>query len=389
MKNVGRNDPCTCGSGKKLRKCCGSPAVFAAIERSMREGKLARAHFESRFGKVKDIVHADFHGSKFVGIGSRLLISNPKKPWRTFPDFLEDFLKGTMGREWWTAEVGKQPADRHPLVQLAHWSVEHRERTPADAAGIVEVTDDGASVEFVLVAYDLYVVRHHMLFNRRILSRLRDRQQYHGARIELAAAATFLRAGFTLEMENEKDGSKKHPEFIAVEPSTGFRVAVEAKRRHRSEHDVGIRLGIDQLVRSAVEKVGTEAFALYLELNAPPLAGRPLAPAWMDELSNALNVHGRVPDSAVPTGYSDVVSVLLVTNRRFLPGEPPVFQQVVVVPIYGVRPLPQRSIDALRTALAQTRSVPNSFDEGVGDLQRGMRPPRSPDDRGLLDGDQR
>ena len=23
---VGRNDPCTCGSGKKFKKCCGSPA---------------------------------------------------------------------------------------------------------------------------------------------------------------------------------------------------------------------------------------------------------------------------------------------------------------------------------------------------------------------------
>jgi preprotein translocase subunit SecA len=25
-KKVGRNDPCTCGSGKKYKKCCGSGA---------------------------------------------------------------------------------------------------------------------------------------------------------------------------------------------------------------------------------------------------------------------------------------------------------------------------------------------------------------------------
>jgi len=23
---IGRNDPCTCGSGKKYKKCCGKPA---------------------------------------------------------------------------------------------------------------------------------------------------------------------------------------------------------------------------------------------------------------------------------------------------------------------------------------------------------------------------
>ncbi|MEN9343578.1 MAG: motif [Chlamydiota bacterium] len=25
VENVGRNDPCPCGSGKKLKKCCGLP----------------------------------------------------------------------------------------------------------------------------------------------------------------------------------------------------------------------------------------------------------------------------------------------------------------------------------------------------------------------------
>lgn len=25
MTKAGRNDPCTCGSGKKMKKCCGTP----------------------------------------------------------------------------------------------------------------------------------------------------------------------------------------------------------------------------------------------------------------------------------------------------------------------------------------------------------------------------
>lgn len=30
-KRVGRNDPCTCGSGKKYKKCCGKTAVRASL----------------------------------------------------------------------------------------------------------------------------------------------------------------------------------------------------------------------------------------------------------------------------------------------------------------------------------------------------------------------
>ncbi len=28
-REVGRNDPCPCGSGKKFKKCCGSPKLSA------------------------------------------------------------------------------------------------------------------------------------------------------------------------------------------------------------------------------------------------------------------------------------------------------------------------------------------------------------------------
>ncbi|MBL8911435.1 MAG: SEC-C domain-containing protein [Archangium sp.] len=171
----GKNDPCNCDSGKKYRKCCGTPAKLAALREAIRKaeqqikvGQVARARHEAQFGKVKEVVHADFKGSKFVAVGNHFSISHPERPWRTFPDFLDAFLKNTMSRDWWLAEVAKASSDQHPLVRLGEWNRELVQRRPADADGIVVMGDDGASLEYVLVAYDLYVTRHHMHFNRRI-----------------------------------------------------------------------------------------------------------------------------------------------------------------------------------------------------------------------------
>ncbi len=47
MKEVGRNDPCPCGSGKKYKKCCAQKSlmqrrVFHQIESSQAESSIQR-----------------------------------------------------------------------------------------------------------------------------------------------------------------------------------------------------------------------------------------------------------------------------------------------------------------------------------------------------------
>lgn len=37
--------------------------------------------------------------------------------WKTFPDFLMDYIKGKLGKDWITAEIAKAPQQQHPLVQ--------------------------------------------------------------------------------------------------------------------------------------------------------------------------------------------------------------------------------------------------------------------------------
>lgn len=47
MKNVGRNDPCPCGSGKKFKKCCAQKSsmerrTFSAINTSAVQSSMSR-----------------------------------------------------------------------------------------------------------------------------------------------------------------------------------------------------------------------------------------------------------------------------------------------------------------------------------------------------------
>jgi hypothetical protein len=67
-----------------------------------------------------------------------------------------------------------------------------------------------------------------------LLARLKHREQFQGALHELFAAATCLRAGFTITPENEKDPNRRHVEFIAVHKATRQHLLVEAKSRHRA-----------------------------------------------------------------------------------------------------------------------------------------------------------
>ena len=92
-------------------------------------------------------------------------------------------------------------------------------------------------------AYDLFTVQDNGRLDARLIERLKNCDQFQGARHELFAEATCLRAGFSIEHEDETDGLTRHAEFTATHKASGQRVSVEAKSKHRpaysafQEHD--------------------------------------------------------------------------------------------------------------------------------------------------------
>jgi hypothetical protein len=67
-----------------------------------------------KFGNTRPIISADFQGYKFVASGDRI---NCSKKWKTFHDFLFDYLRLTVGNGWGAGELQKDPDDRHPIIK--------------------------------------------------------------------------------------------------------------------------------------------------------------------------------------------------------------------------------------------------------------------------------
>src|SRR5262249_7558000 len=155
----------------------------------------------------------------------------------------------------------------------------------------------GAMRAYLLLAYDLYTLGHHSALQDRLLHRLRNADQYQGARHELFAAATCIRAGFDIQHEDETDRSSGHVEFVAVHRRTGARICIEAKSK-RSKGVLGwpgdrepedkVRVRIGQLVNDALSKPRKHPLVIFVDLNLPPGAPAPRTEAWFKAVTGHL-----------------------------------------------------------------------------------------------------
>ena len=99
---------------------------------------------------------------------------------------------------------------------------------------------------------------------------------FAGALFETYAATAFLKAGFTLAFENERDGSMSHVEFVALYPKTGKRFSVEVKARERRRVDPGAkdvtdvkRLRVANKLNKALGKEAAHTRVVMIEINVP------------------------------------------------------------------------------------------------------------------------
>lgn len=131
MKGRNRNQPCSCGSGRKYKKCCGALSsvrssnptiqvrtISPEVERAFVQHQLREAERARKFGHVRPIISTDHQGYKFVAVGNQLHYS---KSWKTFHDFLWNYIAGVVTKEWGDAELKKPFEERHPIVQWYHY----------------------------------------------------------------------------------------------------------------------------------------------------------------------------------------------------------------------------------------------------------------------------
>ena len=290
MTNIGRNQPCPCGSGKKYKKCHGaytvkeSPLNFpdsqAALAQGIKEVEARHARREKQQGLGRPIIAAKLRDHQMVAVGKRVHFSDK---WHTFHDFLRDHLFGLLGKEWGAAELAKPLEERHRILRWFDQATEDARRTGTKTGEVYTAPMSGAVRAFINLAYNVYLIAHHTekdgdAIVKRYIDRLKSTRSddFAGALFETYAAAAFLKAGFKLAFENERDGSASHVEFVALYPKTGKRFSVEVKARERGTVDPGAddvddvkRLRVANKLNKALGKKAAHTRVVMIEINVP------------------------------------------------------------------------------------------------------------------------
>jgi hypothetical protein len=289
MSKVGRNDPCPCGNGKKFKKCHGSglstiPAPLYAprqtseppftfrklqsheitpeLEELQKQAIPLNNTFTRQFGRIRPPISAEYQGFRLVAVGNKVIYKRKERA-QFFTGILLTLMQNEFGKEWFEAEVAKPRGSRHPVFEARTRAMDVMNAQPKDANGAYKVQMTGPMLGYFTFAYDLFIVADNGRLDQRLLERLKNCDQYQGARHELFAEATCLRAGFTIEHEDETDGATRHAEFTAVHKTTGQMVSVEAKSKHRPgvlgypgelQGDGEHNLKVGQLLNDAIRK---------------------------------------------------------------------------------------------------------------------------------------
>jgi hypothetical protein len=301
------SESCHCGSGLLYIECHGKNAanknnrsvdseLFWNLPPKVREKFIKWEKRKEEQGAVRNIISLDFQGYKAVAVGNQLILS---KNWKTFHDFLFDYIKKVLGSEWGNAELKKPFGERHIILQwynaLCNFQKKHFEK----AGGIYSVICTGTVGAYLSLEYDLYVLRHHSLLQQHLINRLKNKQQFQGARYEIYVTSSFIKAGFNIAFENESDKSKSHCEFIATYTKSREKYSVEAKSRHRpgflgysgdqiQNHDK-IKLRIGNLINEALRKEADHTRIIFIDINMPPKEGIVFKKPWFRTLLSKLN----------------------------------------------------------------------------------------------------
>jgi len=314
---IGRNSSCPCGSGKKHKKCRGfiqpnpiHPPVISQHELQLKVAEMNAkiAQQQKQQGLGRPIISTLFKDIRFVAVGDRLYHS---PDWKTFHDFLFVYIKDVLGKEWGQAELLKTFEERHPILQWAELITKHKESNSQNAGIIRQAAMTGAVAAFLGLAYNIYLLAHNITIQSSLIHRLKDPNQFNGAYYETYVAATFIKAGFDLEFENEADISTTHCEFTATSRLTGKKYSVEAKARepHKTDANVG-----NQLYEALRMKANHQRI-VFIDVNVPEDSRKGESLKWVGEAMQTLRKKESsmtIQGEPAPSGY------IVLTNHPYV-----------------------------------------------------------------------
>jgi len=249
------------------------------------------------YGHARPMVTIEHQGYRFIAIHNRLEFS---KNWKTPIDFFDHYIKVVMdGAGWGNAQIKKPYKERHPILQwyndVCIWQREHEQEKGTD--GIFGGVATGSVKAYYYLGYDLWTLDNHALLQKTLIRRLKNTDQFQGARYELYVIASMIRAGFDVELEDERDSSRTHYELTATHRKTGRKVSVEAKSTGRSGmlgkvgEKIAVRdtdANIYRKLQGALLKEADYDRVVFIDVNMPPHKGEAFHAPWFTEVAKQL-----------------------------------------------------------------------------------------------------
>lgn len=342
-----------------------SQRISNKVWKKFQEHQARETIRKQKYGEVRPIIHLDADESKFVAVGNKLYVS---KNWKTFPDFLLSYIAKAIGCSWGKAELAKPFEEQHIILKWYDGTSRFYSQQKADENGLFSAIPNGVTTAYLLLAYDLYILRHHSSLQNKIIKRLKHKDQFQGARYELFVAATCLRAGFDIEYEDDVDRKKKHPEFKATHKRTGQMILVEAKSRHRQgvlgfgvqKKSVPImKARIGKLLNQALQKPTNYPYIIFIDLNLPPYPGQIFQKPWFKEIIKA---------ASQIKGDLDPFNLIVFTNHphHYVREDAP-YPQNETASLFSQNPKVYvehpKTILKIHEAALQFGNIPNDFPE--------------------------
>ena len=265
----------------------GKKAVYAELKR-----KQARRR-KSGLGKDPITVRTQ-EGHIGQVVGDSVFLS---RKWKTFHDFLLEYILMVLGREWIAAELEKPAQERHQMIQLAEKMNAFQKKHVVKEGEVYTAVATAPASAYLQIAYDLYVLKHNAGLQKLMIDRLKQKRLFQGARYELYVAASLIKGGFSVEYEDEADKTRSHCEYVATHSETGRKFSVEAKSKHR--HGIWgyvddrqknlLSLNIKRLIKDAIEKNAPHPKAIFLDINLPAEPGETFKKPWAQKSMSLIN----------------------------------------------------------------------------------------------------
>lgn len=320
------------------------------------------------FGDIKPIIQAEVKGKRFVAIGSKLHFADN---WRTFPDFLYDYIMFVFGEDWFNLEISKPHDKRHSVMQWRYSIYEFQKTQKKNYDGLYEAIPTGPYKAYLTLAYDLYLLEHNQKLQKSLVNRLLIIDQFQGVRYELFVASTLTRAGYKIDYKLPKKKGQKVVEFFAIHKKSGQKIAIESKSRHRPgvlgrsgnvESPETIRIRLGQLINQAITKKPDIPYFIFIDMNLPPERIKIFEDLKLKELIKTLANTPKNEDD------KDDFNMILYTNFPYHYGNTfesyPKDHLSVVFSLDPAHPLKNKSImEQIQSEVNKYGKIPNFFDE--------------------------